>query len=334
MIQKLSKAGTRSYYKKCEAHGLPITIACFPRSEVEDFSVVMCTQPKLSPEKMLRTFDRTPEFLSNGSFFDAATGDSIFHVISGGVEYSSEKYVGNDTGFGVVHGQSESGPVLGDYQTGTLLWRDFLTAYPLLVDYNERTDVSAYPDINYAAQRLVFGMLRRGGDDELWYFFLLVEGSGCKLEVLQDILFEEVSGDGDYICWSANLDGGGSAYLAIEGQRVSEVAQGSWQRAVDNVIAVYLKDGLEPEPEPEEPKQYWRVSLGAFSVKENAYRYLNTIRSLGVGVVDYSKAFVSYDSDRKLYRVQVGAFSKREGAEKVAAELASWGYDTYVRYGA
>ena len=49
--------------------------------------------------------------------------------------------------------------------------------------------------------------------------------------------------------------------------------------------------------------------------------------------MDYSKAFLSYDESGKFYRVQVGAFSNRSGAEKVAEELRSWGYDTYVRYG-
>lgn len=96
-------------------------------------------------------------------------------------------------------------------------------------------------------------------------------------------------------------------------------------------MPVYLKD-VEPESDPG-TKAFWRVSLGAFSVWENANEYLQGIRSLGFGVVDYSKAFLSYDESGKFYRVQVGAFSNRSGAEKVAEELRSWGYDTYVRYG-
>lgn len=339
---KLNKKGTRAHYEKRTWEDLPITIAYFPECEVESFRVVMCDQPKLSPEKMLSTFVKTPDFLSNGSFFNAATGDSIMNLVSDGTVFSSYG-LDDEYGVGVIksdYSGHTDAPILGKFCGGDY-WRDFVTAYPVLIRGDALLELSEYGDINYTAQRMAFGKLTHMPTNEAWYFFLLVEGEGCRLYELQSIICDEIREAGSFeVEWAINLDGGGSAYLAVEGKRVSEGEQGSWQRAVDNVIAVWLKDTQDEgetgsdadQEEPDAPQKYWRVSLGAFSVKDNAYRYLDVIRSLGTGVVDYGKAFVSYDEAKKLYRVQVGAFSRRDGAAKVAAELNGLGYDTYVRY--
>ena len=332
MRQYLHRLGTRSYYEDFDYHTLPVVLACFPAEELKDFQVVMCTQPKLSPEKMLATFGRTPDFLSSGSFFAASTGESIFNLISNGVTYSTTDDPVCKLGVGKLW--EADAPDLGPIRNGAEDWSDYLTAYPLLVLDGGLQDVSDYRDIDYAAQRMVFGKYTTEEDEE-WYFFLLVEGNGCRLGTLQDIILY-IFDDDKTVDWAANLDGGGSAYLAVEGKRVSEGEQGGWLRAIDNVIAVYLKDvepeDEEPEEEPE-VKKYWRVSMGAFSVEENARKYLEVVRGVGTGLVDYGKAFLSYDEERQLYRVQVGAFSKREGALRVAEELNNLGYDTYVRYG-
>ena len=330
MMQKLNRPNSRAFQETFTAYGCPVTMAAFPAGELADFRVVMCTQPKLSPEKMLSTFPEVPDFLSNGSFFETSSGASIMNVVSQTVTYSEDPDPRTAMGFGVISGSRDGLPKVGNR---LLSWRDFLSAYPMLFLNGERQDVSDYADIGYAAQRMVFGQYT-SAEAEDWYFFLLVEGSGCLLSHLQALLAEHLKQQGNAVQWAANLDGGGSAYLAVEGKRVSEGVQGSWHRPVDNVIAVYLKDmePANPEPQPE-PKAYWRISLGAFSVKANAEKYLATVRSLGVGLVDYTKAFLSYDAGSRLYRVQVGAFSQESGARAVAEELNTWGYATYVRYG-
>lgn len=329
MIHKLTRINSRAFYETFSLDGCPITLAAFPETEYGSFEVALCTQPKLSPEKMLSTFHPTPDFLSNGSFFETATGDSIFNLVSNGSVFSQSDLPSAQMGVGVPWPFSD-GPIPGLYKSSE--WLSFLTAYPMLFQYGFRKDVSGYRDIDYLAQRMVFGQFR-SASEEKWYFFFLVEGSGCRLATLQNMLSKTAEERNGMVLWAANLDGGGSAYLAVEGKRVSEGEQGDWVRPVDNVIAVYLRD-MESGPGGQEDKpSYWRVSLGAFSIRENAESYLQTIRSLGVGVVDYSKAFLSYDEDGPFYRVQVGAFSNRSGAEKVAQELRSLGYDTYVRYG-
>ena len=50
MKHTLNRPNTRAFYETFTAYGCPVTLAAFPASELEDFRVVMCTQPKLSPE--------------------------------------------------------------------------------------------------------------------------------------------------------------------------------------------------------------------------------------------------------------------------------------------
>ena len=226
MKHTLNRPNTRAFYETFTAYGCPVTMAAFPASELEDFRVVMCTQPKLSPEKMLATFPKVPDFLSNGSFFDTSSGASIMNVVSQGVTYSEDPDPRTSLGFGLISGTKDSLPKVGNR---LLPWKEFLSAYPLLFLAGHRQDVSDYADINYAAQRMVFGKYTSASAEE-WYFFLLVEGSGCLLAHLQDLLIEHLKQEENTIQWAANLDGGGSAYLAVEGKRVSEGKQGSWLR--------------------------------------------------------------------------------------------------------
>ena len=221
MKHTLSRPNTRAFYETFTSYGCPVTMAAFPASEVDDFRVVMCTQPKLSPEKMLATFPKVPDFLSNGSFFDTSSGASIMNVVSQGVTYSEDPDPRTSLGFGLISGTKDNLPKVGNR---LLPWKEFLSAYPLLFLAGHRQDVSDYADINYAAQRMVFGKYTSAAAEE-WYFFLLVEGSGCLLAHLQDLLIEHLKQEENTIRWAANLDGGGSAYLAVEGKRVSEGKQ-------------------------------------------------------------------------------------------------------------
>lgn len=188
MKHTLNRPNTRAFYETFVSYGCPVTLAAFPASELEDFRVVMCTQPKLSPEKMLATFPKVPDFLSNGSFFDTSSGASIMNVVSQTVTYSEDPDPRTALGFGVISGSRDGLPKVGNR---LLSWRDFLSAYPMLFLNGERQDVSGYADISYAAQRMVFGQYT-SAEAEDWYFFLLVEGSGCLLSHLQALLAEHL----------------------------------------------------------------------------------------------------------------------------------------------
>ena len=58
----------------------------------------------------------------------------------------------------------------------------------------------------------------------------------------------------------------------------------------------------------------------------------NQIRAIGkTDLCDYTTCFVRYDETDKLYHCQVGFYKIRKGAQKVADELESLGFDTYLK---
>lgn len=341
MTKFASTPGCKSFYTTTTYNKQPVTIVAMPESEIKKISIDMCTQPKLSPEKMLSTYEETPYLLINCSFFATSTGQSIWNLISNGTVYSRDVNA-NKWGIGVLKDPNREHPMnIGEYQNGPDTWEDYSTVYPLLILNNERQDVSKYSDIDYLAQRTCFGMFKCKDSGNCFYFAIIVEGNGCKLSTLQTIVEQNIKNDNQDIVFCGNLDGGGSSFMAVEGQRVSEGAQNSWQRAVDSVLCVWI--GKEPETvetpseetTPEDttktPIYGYRIQLGAFASYSNAKNYCTVIQSLGQGVIDYSKAFIQKETDG-LYHVQVGFFQSRDNCQKVIDELEAKGYDSYMRY--
>ena len=343
MTKFTSISGCKSFYTTTTYNKQPVTIVAMPESEIKKISIDMCTQPKLNPEKMLSTYEEVPYLLINCSFFGTNSGQSIWNLISNGTVYSRDVNA-NKWGIGVLKDPNREHPMnVGEYQNGPDTWEDYSTVYPLLILNNERQDVNKYSDIDYLAQRTCFGMFKCKDSGNCYYFAIIVEGNGCKLSTLQTIVEQNIKNDNQDIVWVCNLDGGGSSFMAIEGQRVSEGAPNSWQRAVDSVLCVWIgktedeTETVEPPTEEVEdtsktPTKGYRVQLGAFASYSNAKNYCTVIQSLarGQGLIDYSKAFVQKESDG-LYHVQVGFFHFRENCQKVVDELESFGYDSYIR---
>lgn len=301
----------------------PVTIIRIPGKYVKKVSIDMCTQPKLSPEKFYDTYANNdkPTILTNCSFFATATGESIWNLISNGVTYSAYNQIPYSRGFGVT-----KDGILKNGIYASTGWDDFTTAYPELYKNGIQIRLGdTYNDINYRAQRLCFGWT----EDKEEIFFILVEGKGCLLEELQELISVYVP----KAFYCANLDGGGSAYVNVTGSRVSE---SGYVRPVDSVLAVWLKDDATIETEEKEiengdavvlkPKVLYRVQLGAFSKKANADSFRDTIRQ----IEGCEKAFVVYDETKKLYKVQVGAFSIKANAYNFAAKIEDAGYSTYI----
>lgn len=79
-----------------------------------------------------------------------------------------------------------------------------------------------------------------------------------------------------------------------------------------------------PRPEQEAPEQetLYRVQVGAYRERNNAYDMLNQLLAEGF------PAFILYDDN--LYRVQVGAFARLENAIRMERSLRQYGYNTYI----
>lgn len=344
MTKFTSIPGCKSFYTTTTYNKQPVTIVAMPESEIKKISIDMCTQPKLSPEKMLSTYKEVPYLLINCSFFATSTGQSIWNLISNGTVYSHDTNA-NKWGIGVLKDPNREHPMnIGEYQNGSDTWEDYSTVYPLLILNNERQDISEYSDIDYLAQRTCFGMFKCKNSDNCYYFAIVVEGNGCKLSTLQTIVEQNVKNDNQDIIFCVNLDGGGSSYMAVEGQRVSEGSQGSWLRPIDSILCVWIgktEDEIETVgPSTEEDNdnsgktatEGWRTQIGAYSKYENAIGMRNQIRAIGkTDLCDYTTCFVRYDETDKLYHCQVGFYKIRKGAQKVADELESLGFDTYLK---
>ena len=313
-----------------------VVVVEYPGSEVTKFSVDMCTQPKLSPEKMYNLYptNNKPQVLVNCSFFATSTGDSIWNLKSNGVIYSKDsnfKY-----GIGIPDGM-ENKAIYGEFGNGEG-WNDFMTPYPDLILLGSKTDTNKYSDINYKAKRQVFGWTK---NQKKYFHISVVGGNGYTLDELQALILS-IYPD---VYYAGNFDGGGSTYTNVEGKRLSATG---WLRPVDSCFTVFLRSDAErqkaieeekkkeesqskPEEAQKPKKKGYRCQLGYFSTYERTKTYCTEIQKLR-GVIDYSKAFVTKDTVKGGYRVQVGFFSKKSGAEKVKADLASLGYDCYVRY--
>lgn len=295
-----------------------------PGSELVKCSIDMCTQPKLSPSNMYKTYneDNKPNVLINCSFFATSTGDSCFNLVSNGVTYSENRESYYKDGYGIT-----KDGVLTAGMYAKEKWDDFTTAYPVLIRNGVSLTITYATEINYAAHRNIFGWTK----NKETIFNIGIEGSGMTLEQSQ-ALIRKLFPDVEY---AANNDGGGSLVQLFDGKKISDAG---WERPVDNVFCLWVRsdeERLKAENETVAPKPTkigYRVQLGAFSKLPNANNYCAIIQKIKSDVLDYSKAFVTYDDTIKLYRVQVGFFSKQPNAEKVSKDLENMGYETYIRY--
>ena len=121
--------------------------------------------------------------------------------------------------------------------------------------------------------------------------------------------------------FAINLDGGGSTKMLHKGKIVTT---DSYNRAVDTVVAVYLKSN-DNAPSKVEDKKIYRVQTASFSKEIYAKAYLNKIKALG-GV--YASAYIRIVGG--LYKIQVGAFTNKTLADNLAADLKSKGFTAFV----
>lgn len=129
------------------------------------------------------------------------------------------------------------------------------------------------------------------------------------------------------------LDGGGSSQACFEdGTRIYS------SREVYNFLCIWLYTDEEYEsiygtkeettPKPSTTKTFYRVQVGAFTVKANAEKLQAELKEKG-----YSDCYIQTAevNGRTYQRVQVGSFSVRDNADKLMAELEQKGYDPFIQ---
>lgn len=280
---------------KVYKHGIYdyITIVEIPKKEIKKIDLALCKQPK---ETLKSYYDRQtekPDFIMNGGIFHLADGATYYNYRDEGETISGWHWY--TAGMGIVDGELKYGHI------GSEKWTDFVSAYPPLIENGNALAITYATENSKNKRRSVLAY------DKENIYLIAVEGNGMTYGEVQAVLLDMG------VDYAINLDGGGSTKILQDGKSITSAV---YNRAVDNVVAVYLKE-------------VHRVQCGAFTNRLYALALQAKIRALpdpiGAG---YRNAYV-----RKIgnyYKVQVGAFSKWAGANLVLADLKAMGFDAFI----
>jgi hypothetical protein len=266
-------------------------------SELTKIDFAIGQEPKETLESFYKRQATKPKLLINGTLFATSTGETIMNVTDEGVIKSQLASL-KDGGFGILGDKD-----LYYGQMSDKAWRDYFPAYPLFVKDSKEFLFTNASEINYLARRTAVGF------NGTTVYAVLVDSPGLYLEGLQDIILALGC------TYALNLDGGGSTRAVYDGVAMVNTL---WSRPVDSMIGFYIAD-----------KIIYRVQTGAFSSQPNAEAFKLKIRALedtiGAG---YANAYVRFISP--YYKVQVGAFSVKTNAERVVADLATKGINSFI----
>lgn len=272
------------------------TVRKIPFSEIERVDFALCAQPRQTLQNFYNACERKPDILTNGGFFGMSDGSTCFNYVDDGqIVHSTDQY---KWGIGIVDAKTM---IYNSFDNRTD-WRDFISGYPVLIDNYQPVKITFAKELNYKARRTILAF------DPDYLYLICIDKPGMAYSAMQAML------QSFNVQYAINLDGGGSTRMMDNGQVVTN---GSENRAVDNVVAVYLKK--------EEERTLYRTQCGAYSQRANAETLLTKIKALG-GL--YEKAYVRKVND--LWKVQVGCFAIKSNAERVRDDLKSKGFNCFI----
>lgn len=197
-----------------------------PRNEINEISVEQCAQPRETLKSFYNRQANKPDVLINGGLFGMKNGISCFGLIVDG------KIVANDGkrifGIGVV---GNSDVYFGKIDEKK--WKSWISGYPVLIENGKKTTIADALELDYKARRSIWGISLKS------IYLVTVDFPGMNFKDMQDLML-------DIGCSEAiNLDGGGSTRCLVDGDTITN---GLENRAVDNVICVYLKAASASNP--------------------------------------------------------------------------------------
>lgn len=271
-----------------------VTIVEIPKKEITKIDFELCNQPKETLESFYNRQPVKPDIVINGGIFNLKDGATYFNYIDDNKTVSGWHWY--TTGMGVVNGELKYGELSSEK------WTDFVSAYPPLIDNGNAVEINYATDINYTTRRSILAY------DANNIYLIAVETPGMVFSTMQKMLLEM------RVTHAINLDGGGSTKILHRGESITSAT--SYNRPVDNVLAIYLK-------------RIYRVQVGAFTKEPYAIALRDKLRALPDSIgAGYKNAYV-----RKIgnyYKVQVGAFSKEENAYRVLTDLKCHGYNGFI----
>lgn len=280
-----------------------VTVIEIPKDEISRVDFAICKQPTETLSQFYKRQSEKPAIITNGGFYNMSNGDTGMTFVDEGKTIKRGDWALR--GFG----KNSKGQMVYGHLDKYKDWVDFVGAYPVLTENYKPEKITIATEINYKARRTVYG------ETDTTLFIFLVEGQGMNFVDMQ-IMLKDMG-----IKNAVNYDGGGSTNAYVLGKKLTST---SFDRSVDNVICVYLKNEKE-----EVAKKYHTVIAG----KSLWWKTANDARSKIITIPDkyyagYKNAFVKRSG--LFYFSQVGIYSKETSAIMVRDHLLSWGINAEI----
>lgn len=193
-----------------------------PFDSIQEVRFCKLAEPTEMLEHYYNRAENKPNIMVNGGLFDMKTGHNVMSFVS---MYTEQNYKNGFVGMGTTCYKAQT---LQYGKDNEKKWRDFMTAYPMLViDGKANKEYGNAKTLNYRTARTAIGVTETGN-----VLVLTVDKPGMTFEQMTAIFLQY------HAVYAMNLDGGGSVRKLHDGKVVNNPSE---NRKVDNAFCVYLK---------------------------------------------------------------------------------------------
>lgn len=193
-----------------------------PFDSIQEVRFCKLAEPTEMLEHYYNRAENKPNIMVNGGLFDMKTGHNVMSFVS---MYTEQNYKNGFVGMGTTCYKAQTLQYGKDNEKE---WRDFMTAYPMLViDGKANKEYGNAKTLNYKTARTAVGVTETGN-----VLVLTVDKPGMTFEQMTAIFLQY------HAVYAMNLDGGGSVRKLHNGKVVNNPSE---NRKVDSAFCVYLK---------------------------------------------------------------------------------------------
>lgn len=193
-----------------------------PIESIDEVRFVKLAEPTEMLEHYYNRAEKKPNIMVNGGLFNMKSGHNVMSFVS---MYEEQNYKNNFEGMGTVWNGAQT-LIYGKDTSHE--WRDFMTAYPMLViNGKANKDYGNAKNLNYKTARTAVGVREDGS-----ILILTADAPGMTFEQMIAIFLQYRA------FYAMNLDGGGSVRKLHDGKVINNPSE---NRKVDNAFCVYLK---------------------------------------------------------------------------------------------
>lgn len=204
-----------------------VHIVKISKKEIDKIGIEIGQQPRETLQSFYDRQAKKPNLVTNlGLFGMNSAGLPCFSLVSNHQQYA---YDGLRTeGFGVT----DSNELLyGRHKERD--WKDFCSAYPMLIKEGKKTIITYATELAYKTRRTCIGY------DANYIYVICVDSPGMTYDELQNL------GLSLGLSFMLNADGGGSSRMIYDGKTITNELE---NRAVDNMLVIYLKTSSSTTP--------------------------------------------------------------------------------------